>query len=76
MEAILGVVGAYTELIAEEENRPETVRDEQKLTEYRRRRTASQREREALDPTDSKGIARVRAQYAEQLHILRRGGRV
>lgn len=67
IEAINGVVGAYSGLIAEAENRPGTGAE---IAEYQRLRTKCQQERRGLKPEDAENIARVRASYAARLREL------
>ncbi|MBC2869794.1 hypothetical protein [Streptomyces mexicanus] len=67
VEAINGVVGAYSRLIADAEQRPGA---EDTVAEYRRLRTACQQERRALRAEDSEAVARVRAEYAARLREL------
>ncbi|MFE7752120.1 hypothetical protein [Streptomyces sp. NPDC057428] len=71
IEAINGVVGAYTALIADAETHPGT-HDE--IAEYRRLRTECQQERRALKAEDTENIARIRAVYAARLRDLTEPG--
>lgn len=66
IEAINGVVGAYSSLITEAEHRG--AQDE--AAEYRRLRAACHQERRALRAEDSEAVARVRATYAARLREL------
>ncbi|MFI6209134.1 hypothetical protein ACIBAI_22465 [Streptomyces sp. NPDC051041] len=66
IEAINGVVGAYSRLLADAENRG--AQDE--AAEYRRLRAACHQERRALRAEDTEGVARVRAAYAARLRDL------
>ncbi|MGI5484865.1 hypothetical protein [Streptomyces lavendofoliae] len=66
IEAINGVVGAYSSLITEAENRG--AQDE--AAEYRRLRAACHQERRALRAEDTEGVVRVRATYAARLREL------
>ena len=67
IEAINGVVGAYSHLIAAAEQRTGT---EDEIAEYRRLRTECQQERRGLEPGDTANIARVRTTYAARLREL------
>ncbi|MFI5689927.1 hypothetical protein [Streptomyces sp. NPDC051636] len=67
IEAINGVVGAYSHLIADAEHRPGA---EETVAEYRRLRAACQQERRALRAEDTQAVARVRADYAARLREL------
>ncbi|MEV6179967.1 hypothetical protein [Streptomyces sp. NPDC052015] len=67
IEAINGVVGAYSRLIADAESRPGA---EDEAAEYRRLRAACHQERRALRAEDTEGVARVRAAYAARLRDL------
>ncbi|MEU8526449.1 hypothetical protein AB0C77_12755 [Streptomyces sp. NPDC048629] len=71
IEAINGVVGAYSALIADAETRPGT---EAEIAEYRRLRAECQQERRALRAEDAENVARVRAGYAARLRELTEGG--
>ncbi|MFE3688927.1 hypothetical protein ACFXPM_37650 [Streptomyces sp. NPDC059095] len=71
IEAINGVVGAYSALIADAESRPGTVAE---IAEYRRLRSECQQERRALKAEDTEHIARVRAAYSARLHELMEPG--
>ncbi|MGW2181286.1 hypothetical protein ACWCXX_24935 [Streptomyces sp. NPDC001732] len=71
IEAINGVVGAYSALIADAESRPGT---DEEIADYRRLRTACQQERRALKAEDTEQIARVRAAYSARLHELTGSG--
>lgn len=74
IEAINGVVGAYSALMHAEEQRPEQDRDADRVAEWRRLRAQCQQERQRLDPTDTEQVAGVRRQYAERLRDLSRRG--
>lgn len=67
IEAINGVVGAYSHLIAEAEKRPGT---EAEIAEYNRLSAECHQERRALRAEDTESVARVRAVYAARLHDL------
>ncbi|WP_327170155.1 hypothetical protein OG471_00800 [Streptomyces sp. NBC_01336] len=66
IEAINGVVGAYSGLITEAEERGST--DE--VADLSRRRAACQQERRGLKADNTEEIARVRATYATRLREL------
>ncbi|MGW2210782.1 hypothetical protein [Streptomyces sp. NPDC001781] len=67
IEAINGVVGAYSRLIADAEHRPDA---QDTVAEYRRLRTACQQQRRGLRADDVQAVARVRADYATRLREL------
>lgn len=67
IEAVNGVVGAYSHLIADAEGR---LGAEAEVAEYQRLRAACHQERRALRPEDTEGVARVRAVYAARLRDL------
>ncbi|MFE4634805.1 hypothetical protein ACFRJ1_15705 [Streptomyces sp. NPDC056773] len=67
IEAINGVVGAYSALIADAESRTSTA-DE--IAEYRRLRTECQQERRSLRAEDGENVDRVRTTYAARLREL------
>ena len=69
IEAINGVVGAYSALIHEERQRPEP--NEERLAELRRLSMECQRERERINPDDAKQVAEIRQRYSQRLHDLR-----
>jgi hypothetical protein len=69
IEAINGVVGAYSALIHEEQQRPEP--DDERIAELRRLRRECQREREHINPDDAKQVAEIRQRYSQRLHDLR-----
>ncbi|MFZ3476045.1 hypothetical protein ACODT4_44450 [Streptomyces sp. 2.9] len=71
IEAINGVVGAYSALIAAAESRTGTA-DE--INEYRRLRAECQQERRSLRAEDSQNVDRVRAAYAGRLRELTEPG--
>lgn len=66
IEAINGVVGAYSGLIADAKEHGNA--DE--VAELRRRRTACQQERRGLRAENTEDIARVRTAYATRLREL------
>ncbi|WP_328643939.1 hypothetical protein [Streptomyces canus] len=70
VEAINGVVGAYSARIAAESSKPETERNTQALAEWRQLRTECQRARETLDAGDSQAVAMVRREYARRAREL------
>lgn len=61
IEAIDGVGGAYSALIADAESRTGTAHE---IAEYGRLRTECQRERRSLRAEDGKNVDRVRTTYA------------
>jgi hypothetical protein len=69
IEAINGVVGAYSALIHDEEQRPEP--DGERIAELRRLRTECQRERERINPDDATQVAEIRQRYSQRLRGLR-----
>ena len=69
IEAINGVVGAYSRLIDDEEQRPEP--DGERLAELGSLILECQRERERINPDDAKQVADVRQRYSQRLHDLR-----
>jgi hypothetical protein len=69
IEAINGVVGAYSALLDDEEQRPEP--DGERLAELNRLSAECQRERERIDPDDAEQVAEVRRQYSQRLNDLR-----
>ncbi|MFC7872033.1 hypothetical protein ACFUS2_12905 [[Kitasatospora] papulosa] len=71
IEAINGVVGAYSGLLSEAEGRPGA---DAEAAEYRRLRAACQQERRSLKAEDTENIARVRAAYAARLRELTETG--
>ncbi|MEU1121851.1 MULTISPECIES: hypothetical protein [unclassified Streptomyces] len=71
VEAINGTVGAYSALIAREEQRDTSERDESALAEWRSQRAACQRARQELHADDAAQIRSVRTQYAARLAELR-----
>ncbi|MBM7054406.1 hypothetical protein [Streptomyces durocortorensis] len=71
IEAINGVVAAYSALIAEAENPPVS---QELITEYRTLRTECQQVRKALRAEDTENVARVRAAYAAKLRELTETG--
>ncbi|MFF8513461.1 hypothetical protein ACF064_35995 [Streptomyces sp. NPDC015492] len=71
IEAINGVVGAYSALIADAESRPGT---ESAVAEYRQRRAECQQERRSLKAEDAENVARVRTAYAARLRELTEPG--
>ena len=70
VEAINGVVGAYTARITQETDKPEAERDDQAVTEWRRLRTECQQARQGLDASNADAIAHTRRKYAELLREL------
>ncbi|MGW8797358.1 hypothetical protein ACWGN9_09730 [Streptomyces sp. NPDC055775] len=71
IEAINGVVSAYSGLIAAAESGPGA---EGVIAEYRRLRAECQQERKALKAEDTESVARVRAAYAARLRELTETG--
>ncbi|MFE9968933.1 hypothetical protein [Streptomyces sp. NPDC005525] len=71
IEAINGVVGAYSRLITDAESLPGA---EDEIAEYRRLRAACQQERLSLKDEDTENVARVRAAYAARLRELTETG--
>lgn len=71
IEAINGVVGQYTALIAREERRPEQERDQTAIAEWQRLQRECQQERQRLDPDNAEDVARVRQEYAALERDLR-----
>ncbi|WP_327332954.1 hypothetical protein [Streptomyces anulatus] len=71
IEAINGVVAAYSARIAEAGNPPAS---QDRIAEYRRLRTECQQVRKALRAEDAENVARVRAAYAAKLRELMETG--
>ncbi|WP_125264863.1 hypothetical protein [Streptomyces alboflavus] len=70
IEAIGSVVGAYSALIAEQEERPEGEQDQGAIEQWEQAQAACQRERQNLNPQDGAQVARVRAEYAARFREL------
>ncbi|MFF3256465.1 hypothetical protein ACFYWP_37040 [Actinacidiphila glaucinigra] len=68
VEAINGVVGAYSALIAQEEQRSDP--DPSAVAEWRRQRSECQQVRQRIDPDDAAQVDSVRREYAERLRQL------
>lgn len=75
VEAIGAVIGAYSELIAAQEERPPQERDEAAITRWETAQAACHADRRALDAGDSTAIRRVRETYAHRLQELNRAAR-
>ncbi|WP_229868604.1 hypothetical protein, partial [Streptomyces chryseus] len=73
IEAINGVVGAYSALIAREEEKPEAARDEAALAEWDRLCGECQKVREQLDPQDDARVHEIRARFARTYRELTAG---
>lgn len=70
VEAINGVVGAYSALIAREEQRPLSEQDRAALGEWTRQSRDCQHERRSLDPQDAAQVRMIRTRYAARLAEL------
>ncbi|MGW2793591.1 hypothetical protein ACWC9H_27180 [Streptomyces sp. NPDC001251] len=73
IEAINGVVGAYSAQIAAREAAPDDSRHAAELANLRSRRQACQTVRQQLDPDDKERVAQVRADYSRQLREMTAG---
>jgi hypothetical protein len=71
IEAINGVVGAYSARIAVEETKPDP--DAEAIARWESAQAECARRREELDPTDHETIAEVRRSYADRRRTIREG---
>lgn len=71
VEAINGVVGAYSALISREEKRSAESRDATAISEWHRLQGECQQTRQGIDPDDAEQVRAVRSEYAARLRELR-----